>query len=380
MSKYKYFRNKSFFGAMSLVLLGLLILNAPLLGIASFDNTDQVPTQVPTDGSPVTLEPGKSLSLETPSGVGINLVVGESVDISVIESSDLPAEAGELPAESYGLGLYLSIELSDPSVEVDATLSMPFDITSLPTDVAAEELAFAFYDAATGEWRGVPSWVDTAEGKVYGKTDHFSTWTVMQNPPLPIPEMPTPGVPFEVPTNGSPVELVPGEKLMLTTPSGVAINLTVGEGVTISINETTINPVGVELPEATPSLGVYLDIELNDSVDVEATLAMPFSDGDLPPGVAKEQLQFAFYDAATGEWTGVPSWVEGNTVYANTTHFSTWTVIASSDDGAEPSTTSARLTQWLGLDIENVKDGFVGLSLLFSLIFVATLVRVRGKH
>jgi hypothetical protein len=234
-------------------------------------------------------------------------------------------------------------------------------------------LYFAFYDAATGEWRGVPSWVDTVEGKVYGITDHFSTWTVMSTPDGPPIDIPQPGKPFETPGNGSSVYLIPGERLILETPSGVSISLIVGESVNISIKETTINPAG-ELPANASSLGKYLEIELDDSeVEVEATLSMPYTDGDLPPGVAADQLYFAFYDATTGEWQGIPSWVDTakKMVYANTTHFSTWTVLGSTS----PSTILPQL--WLL--INNVKDGFL-ISFTVLSLFLAAVALINRRQ
>lgn len=366
-------------------LLGVLVFST-LQGTAVITESQQppidipqpgIPFEIPIDGTPVTLIPGEELFLETPAGVTIELMVGEGVNISVLESTDLPAEAGALPAEAYGIGLYLSIHLSDSEVEMDDTvISMPYTFGDLPPEVAAEQLYFAFYDAVLGEWQGVPSWVDTTNGRVFGITKHFSTWTVMgtsQGPPIDIPQ---PDIPFEIPGNGSSVYLIPGEQLILETPSGVSINLTVGESVNISINEITINPAG-DLPNNAASLGKYLEIEFDDTdAGVEATLGMPYTDEDLPPGVAAEQLYFAFYNATTGEWQGIPSWVDtaNNMVYANTGHFSTWTVLG------EEATSSSTTLQGLWLIITNVKDGFlISFTVLSMFLVVIALINRRQK-
>jgi len=68
----------------------------------------------------------------------------------------------------------------------------------------------------------------------------------------------------------------------------------------------TINPAS-ELPDNAASLGTYLDIELNETTDVEATLSIPYLPEDLPTDVAEDALYFAFYDASTDKWEGVPS-------------------------------------------------------------------------
>ena len=256
---------------------------------------------------------------------------------------------------------------------------MPYNDGNLPPGVAADQLYFAFYEALTGEWRGIPSWVDTKNGMVYGSMDHFSTWTVMSTPDGPPIDVPQPGKPFEIPGNGSSVYLIPGEKLILTTPSGVSINLTVGESVNISVIESTDLPAEAgALPEEAHGLGRYLTIELSDSaVDVDAIISMPYNDGDLPPGVAADTLFFAFYNASSGEWQGVPSWVDtkNGMVYADTTHFSIWTVL-----GETESTSSSTTLPQLWLIINNVKDGFlISFTALSLFLAVVALINRRQK-
>ena len=387
MSKPIYLSKNMFLGISITVLLGFLFLTPPLQGAAEIIQIQQqpdhpkpgVPFEIPGNGSSLTLTPREELILETPSGVSIQLIVGESVDISVIESTDLPEEARPLPEEAQGLGQYLSIELSDSEVDMDAIISMPYTDGDLPPGVAADQLFFAFYEAATGEWRGVPSWVDTTKNVVYTNTDHFSTWTVMSTPQGPPIDHPKPGVPFEIPGNGSSVYLIPGEQLILQTPSGVSINLTVGESINISVIDSTDLPAAAgALPEEAHGLGRYLTIELSDSaVDVDAIISMPYNDGDLPPGVAADQLYFAFYEALTGEWRGIPSWVDtkNGMVYAETTHFSIWTVLGETES-TSPSTTLPQL--WL--IINNVKDGFlISFTVLSLFLAVVALINRRQK-
>ena len=187
LNKNKPLKKRILLGTIAMFLMGVLVFST-LQGTAVITEDSQyqndipqpgIPFEIPIDGTPVALIPGEELTLETPTGVNIELIVNESVNITVIESTDLPAEAGELPAEAYGIGLYLAIELNDSDVEMAATLSLPYDPATLPEGVAEEHLYFAFYDTLTDEWEGVPSWVDTNLGAVYGNTTHFSTWTVL---------------------------------------------------------------------------------------------------------------------------------------------------------------------------------------------------------
>ncbi|MFX0125770.1 MAG: hypothetical protein ACFFAE_19265, partial [Candidatus Hodarchaeota archaeon] len=211
MNKNKQIKKRILLGTMIMFLLGVLIFTSPLQGTTAITQDQQppidipqpgVPFEIPGDGTPVALIPGEELILETPAGVTIELMVGESITMSVIESTDLPVEAGALPENVHGIGLYLSIELNDSEAEVDATLSLPYAPATLPEGVAEEQLYFAFYNAVTGEWQGVPSWVDTVNNVVYANTTHFSTWTVLgidQGPPIDIPQ---PDKPFDIPGNG----------------------------------------------------------------------------------------------------------------------------------------------------------------------------------
>ncbi len=187
LNKTRKISKKVLLGMSLALFLGFLLLAPPLQGAAEILEIQQQPDhpkpgepfEIPGNGSSLTLTPGEELILETPSGVSIQLVVNEGVDISVLESDDLPEEAGALPEQAQGLGRYLSIELSDSDVDVGATISMPYTEGELPSGVAEDQLFFAFYNASTGEWQGIPSWVDTTKNIVYANTDHFSTWTVL---------------------------------------------------------------------------------------------------------------------------------------------------------------------------------------------------------
>ena len=58
------------------------------------------------------------------------------------------------------------------------------------------------------------------------------------------------------------------------------------------------------------------------------TITLHYDDGNLPAGVAEEDLVIAFYDAATGQWTVLPSIVdtENNTITAQVSGFTMFAV------------------------------------------------------
>ena len=290
-------------------------------------NDSRIPVNV-TLGSPVSVRGNESVQLVTPSGIYVNVTPSEGVEITVNMTTSNPYS--EVPEGLVSIGIFLEIEMNDTSVDVDATIAIPYN-DSMGVDPST--LVLQFYNVTSGEWESVPSWVDTASNMVFGNTTHFSTWTAtgeespdQTTPPVTGPPEAVPGVPFEVEL-GKPVAVSPGNRVELVTPSGVSVSVTPGEGVEITIDEFSANPAG-DIPAGLASLGLYLSIEVNETdVEIDATLSLPYQASDVAD-LAIETLVFRFYNEATGTWDAVPSWVdtENNMVYGNTTHFSTWTV------------------------------------------------------
>lgn len=297
-------------------------------------NDTRIPINV-TLGSPVAVQPGQAVELTTPTGISVSLVPAESLEITIDQFTANPA--GPLQDGIVSLGIYLSIEPNDTSVEINATIAVPYNETML-NGIDPQTLELRYYNETSGLWEAVPSWVDLENKIVYGNTTHFSTWAatgeeeiqqVPTNPAIPIAK---PGAPFEI-QPGKPVAVRPGERVELVTPSGIMVAITPGEGVEITIEEFTANPAG-ELPPGLRAAGIFLDITVNDSsAAIDASLTLPLENLDLT-GIDVNTLEFRYYDEAAKEWKGVPSWVENNAVYANTTHFSLWTVTGQEEGGS----------------------------------------------
>ena len=264
----------------------------------------------------------------TPSGISITVIPGESVEITIDEFSINPA--GALNEGLVSLGIYLTIEMNETDVEIDAVISMPYDVSSVE-GLDENNLELRFYNEATGSWEAVSSWVDLASKKVNGNTDHFSTWTTT-SPDQIDPPVITPGVPFEI-TPGSPVTVSANSSVELVTPNGISVSVIPSESVEITINEFSTNPAGA-INEGLVSLGIYLTIEMNETdVDIAAVISMPY-DASSVEGLDEHNLELRFYNETTGSWEAIPSWVDlvSKIVNGNTTHFSTWTT-TSPDQG-----------------------------------------------
>ena len=144
-----------------------------------------VPNEIP-EGVPAWVTPGETIHLVTPSGVQINVIVGESVEITVTSNRELPAQ---LPEEANAtllegvasLDLYLSIELNDTETSMDAELNVPYtDEEVVAANIREETLVLHYWDPKAGLWMPIDNpGIDTVKNYVSGRTPHFSTWTIL---------------------------------------------------------------------------------------------------------------------------------------------------------------------------------------------------------
>ncbi|MFW9929549.1 MAG: hypothetical protein ACFFD1_09175, partial [Candidatus Thorarchaeota archaeon] len=143
------------------------------------------------------------------------------------------------------------------------------------------------------------------------------------------------------------------------------LNVSFNKAVEMNMTESSSNSKP-DLPTNMKGTGKFISIDVNDSaVTIEATLAYQIMKTDLPSSVDPFKLQFAYYKDSANAWQVATSWVEeidANTymVYANTTHFSTWTIV-------EQETTETT---------SNV-NGFVMISLLLPVTLL--VVKKRRK-
>ena len=131
------------------------------------------------------------------------------------------------------------------------------------------------------------------------------------------------------------------------------LNLSVGNGVDFEDFCMELNPgdplqlqmkvassLGPGIPEASRSIGTYFTIEPNSTQNINASLKLYVhrerirnrTGQDIEP----KRLTWCFYNETSEQWETVPSYVDANGyLVAETTHFSTWTVIEVEDDSEE---------------------------------------------
>ena len=117
---------------------------------------------------------------------------------------------------------------------------------------------------------------------------------------------------------------------MFRTQSGFQLNLSIGDPVEFSINETDTDPIH-PLPAGVLNMSKFMHIEINNTnTRLNATFCLEFNQswlGTKDPA----RLRFAFYNTSTNQWQYTYSWAHAENgkvyVYTNTTHFSTWSAV-----------------------------------------------------
>ncbi|MFP3950527.1 MAG: hypothetical protein ACLFVP_00050 [Candidatus Bathyarchaeia archaeon] len=289
------------------------------------------------------VSPGGSLSLD------INIDVGPPSGVTALEKN---------------IGVYMDVE-PNATEEMYADLSLLIDEeeikSELGQDVNISRLSWAYWDE--DHWVFVDSVMDET-GYLNAKTSHFSTWTIAERPtptkPEPVPKPDIPGVPDNaVAYNYSdtipldfewslkerePVVLSFKNLVLIVNPSkAVDIKLNVGSNVAEHVFQLSLNPsesikvdvnVSVDPPsgveEAHRDIDLYFEIEPNKTTQVDANLSLLIDEERIESNINRDinisRLSWAHWDGEA--WMPVESNIDENGyLNAETSHFSTWTVL-----------------------------------------------------
>ncbi|MHA1995702.1 MAG: hypothetical protein ACW97Z_14240 [Candidatus Hodarchaeales archaeon] len=135
--------------------------------------------------------------------------------------------------------------------------------------------------------------------------------------------------------NGERVNITAGNRTQLRTQSGTQIHLRTQDNVYLCLNESNKNPAG-PLPNQTRNVIRFMNIELNGTTAMNATMFHNFTDADISELGNLSTFRWAYYNEESFEWQYAhENWVEhrpdGAAVLCNTTHFSIWVIIASEE-------------------------------------------------
>lgn len=288
--------------------------------------------------------------------LALDLKPSESLELTINIGVEAPAGVA---APLEGIDFYLTLNPGSAEPVIESTIKLYIDEETLEAATGREivpwALSWAFWDG--DEWETVKSWLDE-EGYLVAKTDHFSTWTLVEvGRPAPLPDVP--GLPSSavahdysdtVPRGftwrareGEPTVLVfkdvtmmfssnRGLGLSITTGLNVAGNvfsleLVSGEALDLNINMDSAPPSGVT--EIANSISVYIEIEPSVTVAVDASLSLLIDEGEIEARLGRDtdatKLTWAYW--RNGEWVPVESEIDENGyLKARTSHFSVWTI------------------------------------------------------
>jgi hypothetical protein len=292
--------------------------------------------------------------LRTKYGNQIRFQAQESVQLRLNESVKNPVEP--LPTQTRAVNRYMHIKFNG-TVLMNATMFRNYTNQELSELGNVLRFRWAFFNETTYRWQYAhQNWVEmTPDGAtVFCNTPHFSVWTILTD------GNPTPGTPF-APNNGTGFAVQAGNTYKIKTKSGFALELKLEQGTTINITEYAQSPEAMNQNRFQVRTQT-MSIEMNNSAAVQANMSFTFTNQNKNQlGVKNmEKLQFMYFNETTNEWTAPKyQWLEGDTLYCNTTHFSLWTITE------EVSTSSS--------------PGFEVLPALLTLVPIITLILKKKR-
>ncbi|MHA1974490.1 MAG: hypothetical protein ACTSW1_15940 [Candidatus Hodarchaeales archaeon] len=318
--------------------LGLFFLSFLNIGTAIENSTLQIHSIVSMDqyqevgnNTKMNITAGQRHQFRTQSRNQIRLQVNQSVELKINESETNPAEP--LPNQTRAVNRYMQLELNC-TCEMNATLFRSFNNSELEKIGDANTFRWAWFNTTRNQWQyAEQNWIEhTADGAtVYCNTTHFSIWTILAS---------NPDTQWKDIGNNTRMNLTANERHQFRTQNGNQIHLQVNQSAELKINESESNPAG-PLPNQTRAVNRYMQLELNCTCEMNATLFRNFTNSELQEFGDANTFRWAFFNTTRNQWQyAEQNWVEhtadGATVYCNTTHFSIWTILASESEVEEP--------------------------------------------
>lgn len=271
-----------------------------------------------------------------------------------------------IPAPMYGLEKYFTIEPNSTS-PFRATLRLYINGTELTREmnrtINMERLTWCYWNGT--DWERVQSRYMT-DGFLEANTTHFSHWTVKEQiNPREMQPPNRPGIPAHAQVynytdmtpkgfqhqlkehrgtmfqfNNTAVYLNSTHRLQLliTTENQfrehlLRLEVEPGEALRLEMHLRITTPHGLQAPEKT--MGFYCEIEPNATISRAKLGALMDPAQAQARNMAMERLSWAYWNGT--HWEPVESTLnEDNILEAETTHFSTWTVLELSEDAEPP--------------------------------------------
>lgn len=291
----------------------------------------------PGNGEKVNITAGSRTQIRTTSGNKIQICTNESVKLQINESETNPA--GSLPNQTRAVNRYMHIELNRTTA-MNATMFRNYTNNELSGLGNVSTFRWAYYNTSKLQWEYAhQNWVEvTSDGaSVCCNTTHFSIWTILTSEIIESPEQnPNPGTPFEC-KNGTGFAVQAGNMYQIKTQSGFSLQLKLNQSSEVTVTDYEESPK--EMKQAKHQIRTQaFTVELNNSAQIQATFSYKFTNKNQLGIQNMEKLKFMFYNESSKNWEAPKhQWLDAETLYCNTTHFSLWTI-------AEEETTDSSTT------------------------------------
>ncbi len=273
------------------------------------------------------------------AGSGNGFVTLWISDIVSGEGINPESETGDT-AQPGELDHYLLLNISCSGL--DSNITLPTTIDGLPQNASdtdyIEISPLNAGDTITLDWQWqLP--VETGN-EVQGDSLSFTINYILEEfPPTSSPPGWLPGRPSRLGTTDVRGMVGTGcvflKSLTATSKDGLC-TLTIPEGTVALTDELecliNIAMLVMDDPPPLPKYGIGLVYDFQPSgatFEPPITLEFSYDPGDIPEGIAEEDLAIAYYDEETGEWVDLKCTVhpETNTITASISHFTAFTVL-----------------------------------------------------
>ncbi|UCE12570.1 MAG: hypothetical protein JSV04_10285 [Candidatus Heimdallarchaeota archaeon] len=361
-----------------LVVLGLTFLVPVIAEISSESeitgNFPEKPWMTAGNGERINITAGNRTQIRTTAGNHIQIQTNKNAQLQINESETNPA--GELPNQTRAVNCFMHIELNG-TVAMNATMFRNYTNAEISELGNVSTFRWAFYNTSAFQWQYThQNWVEKTENgsSVCCNTTHFSIWTIL----MPSTEEssdgnPTPGTPFNA-KNKTGFAVKAGNLYQIQTQTGFAIQLKLNQSSEMTITEYE-EPLHAMNQQHHQIRTQIMALELNNSAQIQANLSYTFTKQVRTQlGVQNmEKLKFMFYNESSNSWEAPKSqWLDNETLYCNTTHFSLWTI---AEDVGETTTTTEDTEE----TTTSPTPGFVFLSLI-SILIPVLLSRSRKRR
>ncbi len=335
-----------------IILLGMLLLSSvsPSIAASKYQIKRAVADTNPhadgwmnvENGVRVNITAGNRTQLRTRNGTQIQLRTQENVYLRVNESNNNPE--GPLPNKTRNVIKFMNVELNGTTA-MNATMFHNFTNVEISGLGNVSTFRWAYYNEESFEWQyAYENWVEHRPdgAAVLCNTTHFSTWVILapsveEAPPI---DKPNPDSPYAS-KNGTKFELQAGHLYKVQTQSGFSIQLQLNKSAQVTVTEYEDSPRAMNRHRHQIRTQT-MQVELNCSAGINATFSYQFTNQTRNQMGVKnmEKLKFMFFNETSDEWEApMNQWLEGDTLYCNTTHFSLWSIAEEESASSTPSFT-----------------------------------------